>query len=592
MNKIRLIVLSFCLWSFWTQAAVKLDSPLLAVDSLPELDAFANLKLKDSPFLYDRMVNPFGLDSLLSPVAGSLRFGVNPYERLIALENPVLPLDTNFAVSNISVVLGSTREQLLFLDHHQHITKKLSATISYHSVVSPGFVLNCLSVYRRFSSSLFFNSSWVNSSFNFTYSKVDADENGGIESDQQLDGRSRTDYEQLITNLSDDNRETRKYLVELKNAVKLFSFAGADSTSSNSVLFNADVEWQKWGTRYTGLADKDFYSSFFLDTASTNDTSGYKYLAYRPGLQLKHKGEKISWNVYSSYSLYQLELRLDSLKSTDSYYRWTSGGEIRFGQFIASAEWNLISGDAFNKDDRSLVAGLSWNKPSAFVSGISVSTGLSSLSPDWTKSNYISNHFLWSNDFEKEQLSWVYLNLSIWKNRISLFHHFQHADNYCYFNELALPSQLKQQFQLQRVGVKSDVQWKKWRLISNVRYALASHQVIRLPEWAAYVRGSYQTSFFKKALKAEFGAAVHVTQAWKNYAFMPATGALYLQQEVNTGGKPTLDLFVNADIGKATITLMFQRVNAAWGQTSYYIAPGYPVAPSTIKFGLNWPLVN
>jgi hypothetical protein len=169
MNKIRLIVLSFCLWSFWTQAAVKLDSPLLAVDSLPELDAFANLKLKDSPFLYDRMVNPFGLDSLLSPVAGSLRFGVNPYERLIALENPVLPLDTNFAVSNISVVLGSTREQLLFLDHHQHITKKLSATISYHSVVSPGFVLNCLSVYRRFSSSLFFNSSWVNSSFNFTY---------------------------------------------------------------------------------------------------------------------------------------------------------------------------------------------------------------------------------------------------------------------------------------------------------------------------------------------------------------------------------------------------------------------------------------
>jgi hypothetical protein len=290
--------------------------------------------------------------------------------------------------------------------------------------------------------------------------------------------------------------------------------------------------------------------------------------------------------------LYQLELRLDSLKRSDTYFRWSSGGELKVGQFKASAEWNLISGDAFNKEDRSLVAGLSWSNPSAFVSGVSVSSGLSSLSPDWTTLNYISNHFVWSNEFDKEQLSWVYSNLSIWKNRISFFHHFQQADNFCYFNELALPAQLKQEVQLQRVGLISDVQWRKWRLVSNVRYALASHQVIRLPEWGGYVRASFHSSFFKKALKAEFGAAAHITSAWKNYAFMPATGALYLQHDVNTGGKPTLDLFVNADIGKATITLMFQRVNAAWGQTSYYIAPGYPVAPSTIKFGVNWPLVN
>jgi hypothetical protein len=79
---------------------------------------------------------------------------------------------------------------------------------------------------------------------------------------------------------------------------------------------------------------------------------------------------------------------------------------------------------------------------------------------------------------------------------------------------------------------------------------------------------------------------------WKGYAFMPATGAQYLQSDQLIGGSPVVDVFFNADLGRATLTLMMQRINNSWFGGENYVAPGYPAPPTTLKFGLFWKLFN
>ena len=74
---------------------------------------------------------------------------------------------------------------------------------------------------------------------------------------------------------------------------------------------------------------------------------------------------------------------------------------------------------------------------------------------------------------------------------------------------------------------------------------------------------------------------------------MPATGLFYLQdQQQIAGGQPVLDVFFHAGMGRATLSLMLQRVNDGWWGGENGLAAFYPVPPRTLKFGLRWLLYN
>ncbi|MBK7681922.1 MAG: hypothetical protein IPJ26_05360 [Bacteroidetes bacterium] len=112
-------------------------------DSLPggyPNDKFATTALKGNPFLYDRMMSPFQFDSLPISTAGDFRFGMNAYRQYLNIPTSVLPLDTHLAFSQLRIVLGSKREQLIMLDHHQRISKRMTGSISYNNIVSWFFI--------------------------------------------------------------------------------------------------------------------------------------------------------------------------------------------------------------------------------------------------------------------------------------------------------------------------------------------------------------------------------------------------------------------------------------------------------------------
>jgi hypothetical protein len=73
---------------------------------------------------------------------------------------------------------------------------------------------------------------------------------------------------------------------------------------------------------------------------------------------------------------------------------------------------------------------------------------------------------------------------------------------------------------------------------------------------------------------------------------MPATGIFYLQDIKKTGNYPLIGAFVNLQIKTASIFIRVDHLNAGIGSRTYYGAYGYPLQGRTLKFGVNWTLID
>lgn len=539
------------------------------------------------------MISPFQTDSITIATAGDYRFGMNAYRQYLNIPAAHLPLDTHLALSQLRIVLGSKREQLIMLDHHQRLSKRMTGFLSYNNIVSPGFLLNSLSRYRRLNLNLDFTSKYVYSVLDVGFLKIAVDENGGVKPNQNVEGLSKSDYEQLSTFLPDENREVRRSFVNLKNDVLLLkSGSESDSTSITKLNVYGNGSYLKFGTRYTGKSDSLYYQNEFLSVDATSDTAGYDVFSFHPGLAFSFENRNVKAIVKSGWSKYYLSSRINTLEATVEYSAVNFYANLSSENGSLNLKWDRVTSN-FNTDgDVSLLANASYQINTLIFSNVNISGGTATLAPEATAEFYISNHFIWNNNFKKEKFAWVKPSVGFLNNRFTLFTQLTQIENYIYFNDRALPEQGSENVEVLSAGFQMDVMFRHWRIVGEIRSMEASKGYVRLPEWGAYGRCSYRSRFFKKALLAEFGLSLTTSDEWKGYAFMPATGAQYLQSDQLIGGSPSMDVFLNADLGRASLTFMLQRINNKWFGGENYIAPGYPAPPNTLKFGVFWKLYN
>lgn len=555
-------------------------------------DKFSTFFLKGNPFLYDRLISSLQMDSVIVPKAGSFRFGMNAYRQYFDMTPQIPVLDTHLAVTDIAIVLGGSREQLLFLNHTQRVVKRLTGQIGYSSLVSPGFLLNSLTKYRGLHLALFYKSRIFNSSFVYQNAKVEADENGGIKPGQEIEGLSKSDFQQLQTFLSNDKRIVKRYYFDFKNSLALYNHQTDDSLSDFNIKVHADAVFLKWGTSYTAVPDTGFYENIYKDSTATKDTSGYHYLKIQPAVGFYFQNKFFNLSVKAGMGIYLLEQVMDTVKSFPDYKSPFLSAKFYLGDFTIASDLSLVICDGINNKDRSVDLSLSYDSIGASFSSINFSAGSAELAVESTSNFYSSNNFIWSNSFEKEKTYWAKASLSFIENQLTIMSGIYKFQNAIYFDETALPVQAEKSAALTVAGINLDISISKWRFLSILRYSNSSEDFIRVPEWGAYARVSFRDRFFKKALLAEFGSSIYSSAEWSAYAFMPATGVMHLQSSQFAGGAPTLDLFFNADIGRATLTFMLQRLNNRFFGDENYIAAGFPAPPRTFKFCVNWRLYN
>ena len=212
-------------------------------------------------------------------------------------------------------------------------------------------------------------------------------------------------------------------------------------------------------------------------------------------------------------------------------------------------------------------------------------------SANWFETSYYSNHFRWENDFNAStyltfNLKYQYKDYCIGVKQTSIA-------NLIYFGTDARPAQNEGMFSI-REAYLSFYQ-KLWRFEFEGFASLqksSNEDVVHLPLVQGSLKIGYAQPVFRKAATLYPSITVRYFTKYYADAYMPATRTFYLQNEVEIGNFPFIDLALAIKVKKAHIYAAYSNMFLLTGNYNSFIAPHYPMRDSRIFIGVNWRLFN
>ena len=124
---------------------------------------------------------------------------------------------------------------------------------------------------------------------------------------------------------------------------------------------------------------------------------------------------------------------------------------------------------------------------------------------------------------------------------------------------------------------------------NDVTYQTCSHtDVLPLPKVSLYTN-LYLRFKIAKVLKTEFGADMKYFTEYEAPDYSPVVGMFMNQNQLKKtkiGNYPLISVYANFDLKRTRFYIMYHHANQSDGR--YFWAPGYPMNPSSIRFGLSW----
>ena len=212
-------------------------------------------------------------------------------------------------------------------------------------------------------------------------------------------------------------------------------------------------------------------------------------------------------------------------------------------------------------------------------------------SANWFEESYYSNHFRWENDFNAAtyltfDLRYSYKNYCAGVKQTSIA-------NYIYFGSNARPTQNDGMFSIREAYLSFYQSLSRFEFEGFASLQKSSNEdVVHLPLFQASLKIGYSQPVFHKA--ATLHPCITVRYFTKYYAdaYMPATRTFFLQNNVEIGNFPYIDMAIALKVQKAHIYVAYSNMFLLTGNYDSFIAPHYPMRDSRIFIGVNWRLFN
>ena len=182
--------------------------------------------------------------------------------------------------------------------------------------------------------------------------------------------------------------------------------------------------------------------------------------------------------------------------------------------------------------------------------------------------NYVSNHFIWRNDFGKiRRLRFGgILNLPHTGTNINVGA--ENIQNYIYFGPDCLPAQYGGSLQVFSVQLQQDFQWRALNWRNTVIYQTSSNEdVLPLPKLAVY-SNLFLHFRVARVLEVQFGVDLDYYTRYHAPSYQPATMAFCNQKEIECGNQ------------------------GMFGGNNYFSLPHYPLNPRRFQMGVVVDFVN
>ena len=537
------------------------------------------------------------------------------------------------------VMTAGDKEQHLNVKFGRQFSHNLFVSFAFNTDYSPGLFKNNKSINNYF---------WVNAHYltdNKRYgamaywyrNKLEMGENGGIVNDEDYSSHTESDNSVINVNLNSATNfvissgagiEQFFNLLPQKKQVKATTPPTVDSITADTLLLRdslpivpqAQTKTRKFTLgrlchSFSYLNNKLYYNeaspgvafyqpfdTLFNITKSTDSTTvrairntlkwnslGYQkynddipfylYAGVTHGFyKVKHfdylEGETLLARNYNQLSV-NGGIIINLFKST----RITGQGELvtlgyQIGDFDIKGQWKQFLGTSAKNYGQA-----------------TFDVELKRQSANWFEEHYASNHFRWDNDFNAA--TYLTLNLKYCYKQYCIGVKQTSISNLIYFGTDARPAQFSGLFSIREAYLSFYQSLGRFELEGFASLQKSSNEeVVHLPLLLGQLKFGYSQPIFHKAATLHPSLTVRYFTKYYADAYMPATRTFYLQNEVQIGNFPFIDLAIALQVKKANIYVAYSNMFLLTGNYNSFIAPHYPMRDSRIFIGVNWRLFN
>lgn len=201
--------------------------------------------------------------------------------------------------------------------------------------------------------------------------------------------------------------------------------------------------------------------------------------------------------------------------------------------------------------------------------------------------HYVSNHFIWENDFSKTRRLRLGGRLDIAHTRTYIDAMVENLQNYIYFGPDCMPRQHGGSVQVVSASLRQDFKFGPLLWANRITYQTSSsEEVIPLPKLSIYSNLSFNFTV-ARVLQVQIGLDCDYYTKYRSVDYQPATMTFYNQREIECGNYPFMNLFANMKLSKVRFYVMLSHVNQGLTGYNYFSMPHYPLNPRRFQFGLS-----
>lgn len=552
--------------------------------------------------------------SFIYPVKLGFNHNLTSYASFLKVEDNVKYPIVHQPFADIKYMSGDKKEQHLEILFIREFLPRFFVSINYDVDFSPGIYKRSRMHNSFFNGNLRYVSGSGRYGINGAYfhNKIDVQENGGIVYDSIF-----------LNNLETDKSVIDVNLVGATNLIKVSGFAinqyfnilSAKNDSSldtsnfkrkvNIGRINHHLGYQRNSYIYE---DNKPLSSFYkqydpvIDSLKTSDsvyfhtiknvlywnTLGYNkynddipfYLTFGIEHNLTYHGGYWDYRTQERFNEQKLSnLRanagiiinlFESTKITGKAQIITAG--YHAGDFLIEGQWKQYLGNAKKN-----------------IGALKFDINLNRQSPDWFEEYYYSNNFRWNNAFVPSTSLLIdgsyelpFLTIGFKQNVI---------DNYIYFGLDAKPKQHSDVLSVSSLYSTFKLNLNKLEMIGFASLQTTNNEdVLHIPSFQAKLKVAYNITLVKNNSMMQPSIAVKYFTKYYADAYMPALRTFYLQNEVEVGNFPYIDLCVAFKIKRANIYVLYTNMYSLTKDNRYLTTPHYPMRDSRICLGINWRL--
>ncbi len=533
------------------------------------------------------------------PQTIGIRFGKSAFDRYAYDPQSINYYDTRSPYSHLYYVQGQRGEQVFEGIYARNISPRWNAGVAYRILSAnkqigtqprQGLIDNqAVKAFSHYTS----ENKRYDLFFNYAYMKVEQIESGGIRPEPNNTYDDLFDYETESIFLQQAATEESRNTLHLTNIYKLAGenlkiystsdwYQQASQYSDNAfpfdnatgkLLFYPDTVFTQVKT-----LDRNKYTELQNQVGFTGNSSISFYKAY-----LKYRYATVD---YSVLDVIKREANNEEVRVSEdaNYNQLFVGGQLKL--FYENKAEVLVDGEfQISTDYRAKAQGK--------LAGFSASQERILRSPSLIEQFMMSNHFIWDNEnFNSSVIdrSEVGFTGKLGENQfVKLGANYNNIKRYVFFNERAVPEQLKGNQRFWSAEIKHHINFGPVHFENFAAYTNTSKaEKIRIPEFLLDSKLYYEGFIFKKALFGQFGVQAYMPTGYMADAYMPVTQQFYLQNDLKLRTYPVMDVFVNADIKTVNVFLKMSHVNDSIWEPGYFTTPFYPGMRRSFIFGLKW----